>query len=53
MRLTDVDIQRSKVYVVVEGHTYRYGVVILCRFGEYKVSMLSIVNGYVYITLEE
>lgn len=53
MRLREADIQRSKVYVIADGHTHRYDIEVLCRFGEYHLTGLSIVDGNLYLTLTE
>ena len=53
MRLRDADIQRSKVYVITGGHTYRYNIEVLNRFGEYHVEGLSMIDGSLYLTLKE
>lgn len=51
MKLKDIEVQRSKVYVIANGHTYCYESDILARFGGYQVNGLSIINGIVYITV--
>lgn len=52
MKLKDVDIQCSKVYVTNGNGTFRYGIMILDSFGECEVIGLHVVNGNVYIEVK-
>jgi len=51
MKLNDIEIKGSKVYVVANGHTYRYEKEVLEKYGNFFVENISIINGSVFLTL--
>lgn len=53
MKLKDIEIQRSKVYVINGNGTFRYGIMILGSMGECEVIGIHIINGSVYIEVKE
>lgn len=53
MKLKDIEVQRSKVYVTIGKSTFRYGIMILGSFGDFEVVGIHIINGSVYIEVKE
>lgn len=49
MKLKDVEVQRSKVYVNDGKHTVPYSITALGMYGEYEVIHLFVLQGKVYI----
>lgn len=49
MKLKDVEIQRSKVYVTDGRHTMSFNIGTLDIYGDYEVVELHVICGNVYI----
>lgn len=52
MKLSDVDVHLSKVYVTDGKHTRTYNIDTLAYYGECEVTKVHIVSGKVYIEIK-
>lgn len=53
MKLKDIEVQRSKVYITNGCSTFRYGIMTLGTFGNYEVVGIHVICGNVYIEVKE
>ena len=53
MKLKEIEVQRSKVYVTNGNGTFRYGIITLGSLGECEVVGIHIISGCVYIEVKE